>query len=62
MRKIGRITIYPRGARSFDELFITYGHEVGHFFLNTWSEKELDDYGRGLLNVYKGGTYNGPKP
>jgi hypothetical protein len=59
---VGDITIYPEGARSFDEMFVVFGHEMAHFFDNTWSEDERTAYGRGLLNVYKGGTYNGPMP
>jgi hypothetical protein len=51
--KIGRITISPHGATSFDELFISYGHEVAHFNL-TWTEETAEAYGRALLNVYKG--------
>jgi hypothetical protein len=58
----GRITIYPPAAGSFDEVFVTLGHEIGHFYLVGLSEEQLDDYGRGLLRVHKGGKYDGPAP
>lgn len=59
----GRITIYPPGATSLREAFITYGHELGHFNRNwTGFERVLDRYGEGLWQVYQGGTYGGPRP
>ncbi len=59
----GSITIYPRGATSLSEAFITYGHELGHFNRNwTNSERLLDRYGQGIWNVRQGGTYTGPRP
>jgi len=59
----GTITIYPRGASSLREAFVTYGHELGHFN-SSWtnSERLLDRYGAAIWDVYKGGTYAGPNP
>ena len=59
----GAITIYPYGATSLREAFITYGHELGHFNRNwTNSERLLNWYGEAIWDVYQGGTYSGPRP
>lgn len=63
----GTITIYAPGARSFESVFIRYGHEIGHFFsdsqiIRMGGHESLTRYGEGLLNVYQGGEYTGPRP
>lgn len=62
--QVGRITIYPPGARSFESVFIRLGHEIGHFFPEgTFTESQLTQYGTGLWNVHNsGGIYSGPRP
>jgi RHS repeat-associated protein len=61
--QVGRITIYPPGAGSFESVFIRVGHEIGHFFPHgTFTESQLTAYGTALWNVYNGGTYSGPQP
>lgn len=57
----GRITIYRQGATSLETAIRSYAHELGHFNRG-WVEPVVKRYEDAVVNVYKGGTYNGPRP
>ncbi|WP_299003629.1 hypothetical protein [uncultured Shewanella sp.] len=50
-----KIEISALGAATLEEAIVTYGHELGHFD-DSRSEYGADDYGKRILEMYKGGN------